>query len=132
MCRTVVLVDDEAGVLLALKLVMQSMGYRVHDFSSPTKAIQFIKESDDYDFILSDIKMPELSGIQVLEEVRNFSPTVPFILMSGHARGPEVDRAMQMGASGFLSKPFSPDDLNDIIAGIELSSPFPLGKAAPD
>jgi len=111
---------------------MQSMGFIVYDFTSPKQALQFVKESNDYDFILSDIKMPELSGIQVLEQVRTFSPTIPFILMSGHARGPEVDLAMQMGASGFLSKPFSPDDLTDIISGIELSSPFPLGKAAPD
>ena len=60
--------------------------------------------------------MPELTGLDVLRELRRFNLSIPFILMSGHAVGTDAEIALQMGATAFLSKPFSPGELEEVLS----------------
>jgi DNA-binding NtrC family response regulator len=115
---TILLIDDEPGVLLALKLLMQAVGYGVRDFSSPLEAVEFLKGPGECDVIICDLKMPKLNGIGVLQEAKRIRPTLPFILMSGHAQVPEIEQANQFGSSGFLGKPFTPTQLKELIGKV--------------
>ncbi len=112
--KTVILIDDEAGVVLALKLLLQTLGYKVEAFTEPQKALDFLAGADsDFgnSFVLSDLRMPVLSGFDVLQTCRDKYPALPVVIMSGHAEEDEISKAMSLGAKSFLSKPFTPQDL---------------------
>ncbi len=126
MPKRLVLIDDESGVLLALKLCLQSVGHVVTDFNSPVQALEHLKSNRDYDLVVSDIRMPGLSGIDVLQELRKFNPKIPIILMSGHAIGEEVQEALDLGASAFLSKPFTPAEFERTLVAVC----YPIGGNA--
>lgn len=111
----VILVDDEAGVVLALKLLLQTIGLTVTTFTEPEKALAFIASGAEVDLIISDLRMPKMNGFALLEEVRVVSPDLPFVLMSGHATDADFDNALKRGAVGVLAKPFSPSDVQNIL-----------------
>ena len=113
---TIALLDDEPGVLLALKLLLQTFGHRVRDFSAPLTAIEALRADPGCDLMICDLRMPQMDGLQVLQAWRTICPGAPFILMSGHANSEEVEKAREMGAAGFLGKPFTPEDLKRILS----------------
>ena len=115
---TILLIDDEPGVLLALRLLMQTVGYAVTGFSDPLAAVEFLKGPEQCGVIICDLKMPKLDGIGVLQEAKRLRPNLPFILMSGHAQAPEISRAKGLGSVGFLGKPFSPNQLKEMLESI--------------
>lgn len=114
----VLIVDDEPSVLFALKLLLEALGFTVKDFASPFDAAQHLQSEHNYDVILCDLRMPEMDGISLLAHIKKFAPDVPFVLISGHAQVQEIERANQLGASGFLDKPFTPDQLANMLEKI--------------
>lgn len=116
--RQIVLIDDEPSVLFALKLLLQALGYSVYDFNSPMDGVAFLNTAKPVDLCLCDLKMPDMNGLGVLEATRKVRPSLPFVLMSGHATAEEIDRSKQLGATGFLSKPFTPDELKQLVQRI--------------
>lgn len=119
--QNILLVDDEPSVLLALKLLLEALGYSVNDFQRGMAAIEYLRAGNLCDLILCDLKMPEMNGIEVLQEVQKLLPKVPFLLMSAHARDDDVRRAKSLGAAGFLAKPFTPDQLRGAISGLAIA-----------
>lgn len=116
--RDIVLVDDEPSVLFALKLLLQALGFSIRDFNSPPEAVLYLQGSERIDLCLCDLKMPKMNGLAVLQEVRKARPTLPFVLMSAHASTEEIDRSQELGATGFLSKPFTPEELKQLVERI--------------
>ena len=112
----ILLVDDENSVMFALKLLLGALGFQVEGFTSPEEALSFAKGDSACELCICDLRMPGLSGLQVLEQIKSARPSLLFVLMSAHAGDEEVEKARALGADGFLSKPFSPDDLNLVIA----------------
>lgn len=109
------LIDDEPGVLLALKLMLGAMGGDVETFSGGANALAKLKSGTLYDYILCDLRMPEIDGFGVLTAVRKLSSTIPFILISGHATDADVTHAKTLGMTAFLAKPFNPDEVKKLI-----------------
>lgn len=122
----IILIDDEASVLFALRLLMQACSHQVKDFNFPQQAVEFFSNNTaevikSYDLIVCDLKMPKINGLGVLEEAKRVIPTVPFILMSAHATQEEQDQASLLGCSGFLAKPFTPVQLKEVIESLHLA-----------
>lgn len=113
--KEIVLIDDEPSVLFALKLLLQALGFSVQDFNGPAEAIQYLEGTKPIDLCLCDLKMPKINGLGVLQEARKHRPNLAFVLMSAHASTEEIDRAQELGATGFLSKPFTPEDLKQLV-----------------
>jgi len=113
-----VVIDDEPSVLFALKLLLEALGFTVKDFASSFEAAQHLRSKHDYDLILCDLRMPEMDGISLLEDLRKYAPHLPFILISGHAQVEEIEKASALGAAGFLDKPFTPDQLGMLLSKI--------------
>lgn len=113
--KNIIVVDDESGVLLALKLLMQTLGLNVQDFPGGEPAIEHIKSGASFDLIICDLRMPKADGMAVLRSAVEHKPDAPFILMSGHATTEEVEKARGLGAFGFLPKPFTAQDLKNIV-----------------
>ena len=105
----ILVVDDEERILNFLKSKLIASGYGVLTASNGLEALEQA-QAQEPDFIVLDVLMPRMSGLEVLKELRTFS-SVPVIILS--ARGADVDRikGLSIGADDYLSKPFNPDEL---------------------
>jgi CheY-like chemotaxis protein len=121
------LIDDEPGVLRALSLVLQALKCAVKPCNKPGEGVTSLAESlvtgESWDAILCDLRMPGMSGLDVLSAVRATGSRIPFILMSGHATTADIDESAALGADGFLPKPFSPGQLAGEIARLKRRAP---------
>jgi len=81
-------------------------------FQNPTEALlSFEKNSNNVDLIVSDLQMPEMSGIELLTAVRSIDKNTPFIILTGYANVDNAIEALRLGANDFLKKPFDMDEL---------------------
>lgn len=118
----VLVVDDKENMLRLMSKVLGGIA-RVVTANDGAKAVAIL-ESEDVHVVLSDLRMPGLSGLEVLRATRRIQPAAQFILMTAHATvGTAVD-ALRMGAYDYLTKPVDPDDVVQVVARA-------LGRARP-
>ena len=111
----VLLLDDEPIVGKRLKPALAKIGCNVEVFEDPKKALERIDQKE-FDIVVTDIRMDEVDGLQVLEHVRQSSERTKVIMITGYARMAVAREAMEKGAFDFIAKPFKPDDLRKVIA----------------
>ena len=111
----VLLLDDEPIVGKRLKPALAKIGCDVEVFENPKEALTRIGEKE-FDIVVTDIRMDEIDGMQVLEHVINKSPHTKVIMITGYAMMSLAREAMEKGAFDFIAKPFQPDDLRRVIA----------------
>ena len=112
----VLVVDDEPTLLRALESLLKKKGYDVVGLESPIVATQRLAQ-EDFDVALLDIKMPELSGLELLSAVKHRRPEVEVIMMTGHATVETALAAVRAGAYDYLTKPF--DDVELVARAVE-------------
>src|SRR6187399_3005951 len=98
----VIIVDDEENIGLSLKLILEREGYKVTHVKSVR---EFFALNIRPDAALVDVRMPDGSGIEVLKKIRETSPDVPVIMISGQATIADAVEATRLGAFDFLEKP---------------------------
>ena len=108
--ETILIVDDEKNYLLVLSAVLEDEGYEVLTALSGLEALEIHKTSD-LDLILTDMKMPGMSGIELLENIKAIDPDLPVIMMTAHGTVDKAVEAMQKGAYSYILKPFDNDRL---------------------
>ena len=108
----VVLVDDSSAVRQSARLLLKTVGLELLTFHSPAQFLQDLPESS---CILLDIRMPEISGIEVFRRLREAGVRTPVIFMTGHGQVPLAVSAMRDGAFDFLEKPVDDQRLIDVI-----------------
>jgi DNA-binding NtrC family response regulator len=113
-----VILDDDPGVLRALGLLLEAMQYSVTPFSSPAEALKYVQSTRNVDVVLTDLRMPELSGSEVLGAIKSSRVELPVLVMSGHASPHEVQELKNKGADGFLPKPFTPEQISTAVNGV--------------
>ncbi len=111
----VMLLDDEPIVGKRLKPALAKIGCNVEVFQDPRKALDRINEKE-FDVVVTDIRMDEIDGLQVLEKVVKKSKRTKVIMITGYAMMAVAREAMEKGAFDFIAKPFKPDDLREVIA----------------
>jgi len=116
----VLLLDDEPIVGKRLKPALSKIGCDVEVFEEPRSALQRLDEKD-FDVVVTDIRMDDIDGIQVLEHVTAKSPRTKVIMITGYAMMALAREAMEKGAFDFIAKPFQPDDLRKVIAKAALA-----------
>jgi PAS domain S-box-containing protein len=112
--RRVLVVDDENLILKIISDILLKEGYDVRTAFNCEKALQLLKE-DSFHVILTDIRMPEKNGIDLLEEVRTFNPDIPVIIMTGFASLVTAVEAVRYGAFDYLTKPLDYNKLKSVI-----------------
>jgi len=115
----VLVVDDEELIRLLVSEALEDRGHTVISCGDGAEALAWLQAHDeDLDLVLLDINMPERSGVQVLSWLHVQRPELPVVMMSGQGRDQDVDRLHDLGASGFLMKPFTLQDLHAEIQGL--------------
>jgi DNA-binding NtrC family response regulator len=110
MSATVLVVDDDLIVQDSVKCLLDTDGYEVTTAATGEEALSRLARQG-FDVVVSDIKMPGLTGLDVLERSRTISPRPGVVLMTGYATLDTAIEALRRGASDFLLKPFEVDDL---------------------
>lgn len=110
----VMLIDDEEHIRVAASQALELAGYRVHAFDRAEKALEVLG-TDWPGAVISDIRMPGLSGMQFLQRAREIDPDLPVILITGHGDVSMAVEAMRAGAYDFIEKPFAVEDLVDTV-----------------
>ena len=106
----ILLVDDEANVRTVFSDVLKRAGYRVKAVENGHKAVKEVEEKT-YNLALVDLRMPKMDGIEVLENIKKRKPEIPVIIYTGYGSVTTAVEAMRKGASDYLNKPFSPEEL---------------------
>jgi CheY-like chemotaxis protein len=110
--RRVLVVEDEPENRLLLQVILSTEGYQVVEAEDGRAALEAV-ERERPDIILLDVMMPGMNGYVVLERLRAdpATATIPVIMLTALASGANMQRAVEMGAQGYITKPFEPADL---------------------
>ena len=104
---SVIVVDDDPFVLDSVEMLLSMSGFEVHPFSNGFDALDEMRDTPPH-LVLTDVNMPQINGIELLEKIRAFDRDLPVILMTGYAELEMAVAAIKQGAFDFIIKPFSP------------------------
>jgi len=108
--ETILIVDDEKNYLTILSAILEDEGFEVLTALEGQKALEIHKTSD-LDLILTDMKMPAMDGIELLENLKSVDPDLPVIMMTAHGTVDKAVEAIQKGAYTYVLKPFDNERL---------------------
>jgi len=112
--QNILVVDDEKNMLRSLQNVLDAEGWGVLVAESGTKALKVLLETP-VSLIISDARMPEMDGFQLLEAVKKRFPALPFIMVTAYATPQLAVKAIKAGARDYLAKPFDPEELIHVV-----------------
>jgi len=113
----ILIIDDEAVQRDILTGYLKKKGYKIFSASSGKEGIEIAK-NNAVDIILSDYKMPDLNGIEVLEQVKKINPEISFVIVTAYGTVENAVKAMRLGAFDYISKPIDLDELDLMIERI--------------
>ncbi len=112
--KTILVIDDDKMILMILKQTLSKEGYRVSTAASGEEGIAMLASSNT-DLVLTDYMMPGMSGIEVLNVIKQNQPLLPVIMLTGHGDVALTIKAIQLGAVDFIEKPIHSKELIEII-----------------
>ena len=112
--RPVFVIDDEEAVRLSLAKLLRALGFPSRAFPSATSYLESDALHED-GCLLLDLRMPGMSGIELVEELHRRARAVPIIMMTGHTDATSVQRLEAFPLLGFLEKPFSVNQLKALL-----------------
>lgn len=124
----ILLVDDEANFRFSAALALRKAGYAVTEAADGSEALSFVvgarfRKVDSFALILTDMRMPRMSGMELIDGLRGYGIDTPVLVLSGFADRQMIEKLKGMGLSDVLEKPFEPEALVRHVGGI-------LGKSA--
>ena len=108
------IVDDEPNMRRVLAALLKKHGFASVDAPDGEAALQILAEQE-IDVVLSDLKMPRMNGLELLEQARTRFPEVPLILITAHGTVGSAVEALKQGAFDYLTKPFDPDEIGQVL-----------------
>jgi DNA-binding NtrC family response regulator len=111
----VLVVDDERSILLLLKEALTQWGYQVTVAASASEALALLK-SELFDALITDIRMPDMSGLELLREVKKQDESIEVVMMTGYPTIASAVQALKEGAYDYLSKPLILDELRHLMS----------------
>ena len=126
--QRIVVVDDEELLCEFLVDLFKRERYEVHSTTRAREALQLIDE-ESCDLLITDIKMPEMDGLELLRRVHAARPDLPVVMMTGYGSADNAIQALNLGAFNFVRKPFAVDEILKVVRkGLELLRPLRLGR----
>jgi len=115
----VLVVDDEADVRKSVRLILTKAGYDVIEAEDGEKGIAAVRSGDNpllLNTIICDLKMPQIGGMEAIAYFRSQFPSVPVIVLTGHATVENAAALFKQGVTDFLMKPVEPDKLTTAVS----------------
>jgi two-component system response regulator PilR (NtrC family) len=129
---TILIVDDEPNILEVLEIFLHDEGMEVLKSDSGMKALEILREKE-VDLVVSDIRMPDLSGVQLLQQAKQLAPEAMFIMITAFASTETAIEALQHGAFDYITKPFRMEELRSIIQrALDQKTTRPQVSSSPD
>jgi DNA-binding NtrC family response regulator len=110
----ILFVDDDRMILDMVREYLSEVGYRIEVVDNGIKALQMVKEQP-FDIVFSDIKMPDIDGLELLSAIKEYRPETEVIIVTGHGSMESAIQAMKFGSYDYLQKPFKLNVLKIII-----------------
>ena len=111
----ILIVDDNSMMLKTLQDILQITGYRVEVARNGREALEKIK-AESFGCILSDVRMPDIDGVELLHAVKKSHPDLPLVLMTAHSESDLVRQARAAGAAAVMEKPL---DMKSLLSFFE-------------
>ncbi len=108
--KRIMLIDNEEGLCRMMEAVLADSGYAVKSYIRSFEAVEEFKPGE-WDLVVSDIKMPVMDGLEVLQKIKAKEPTIPVIMITAYATVEMSIQALRKGAYDMLTKPFEPEEL---------------------
>lgn len=115
----ILIVDDDEGIRVSLKIVLERDGYEVLVAERGTEGIEVVRQfPEDIEMVISDFKMPGMDGLETLTEISRINPDIIRIILTGYATLDRAIETVNLGIDGFLTKPFNNNEIRASIRGI--------------
>lgn len=124
----ILLVEDETNVAKGLKLVLGEAGYEV-DWAETGKRALELSRRKPYDLMLTDLYLPDIDGLEVIKKVRRERPQTRVIIITGYSTVASAVEAFKLGASDYLEKPFTEDEIKAAIHEVFVARTASVSKA---
>ena len=111
----ILIVDDEDGMRRLLSRVLTREGYDASAVGSGAEALRLVA-SERFDLVVTDIKMPEMDGLQLLAELKEYEPSLPIIVITAYGTIENAVQALRSGAYDYIAKPFENDEIKLTVA----------------
>ena len=105
MKNSILVVDDEVGILIAFRKILEHENFFIITSAYPREALEIISTQNPQ-LVILDIKMPEISGYSLLRQIKKRYPKIPVMIMTAYSNIFTEQDILQMGADGYLKKPF--------------------------
>jgi putative two-component system response regulator len=113
----ILILDDDIDLVDVLAGTLRLRGFDVSGFHSPRQALEAFAK-DPFPFVITDLWMPEMNGLEVMRRINRIEPTTRVILISGAGEKEHVLEAMRLGAADFLEKPFDMDHFGSVVSKV--------------
>jgi two-component system response regulator HydG len=114
MKTSILVVDDEEGARGFYANALRELGFEAETAASGNQALEML-ESGQFDVVLADVRMPGMSGLELLKAIRETYPDIDVVMMTGYGTIPSAVQAMKLGAYDYLAKPLKVDDLTHLL-----------------
>jgi CheY-like chemotaxis protein len=114
----ILLVDDEEVVARMMKLMLERLGYQASMYTSCLDSLRAFKASPDaFDLVISDMTMPNMTGLQLAREIRTVRPGIPIIICTGFSEQINEEKCQALGIQGLVKKPVITSKMASAIRG---------------
>ncbi len=111
----ILVVDDEKSMLEFLEYVLDKEGYTVSSVQEGQKAVELLSEKSGFDLVISDLRMPDVDGLELLKASKRIDPEIPFIFMTAYASSDTAIEALKLGAFDYITKPFQVEAFKNLV-----------------
>lgn len=115
MSKLILVVDDSQTMLMSLKMNLEMNGYKVETATNGEEGLNKIKAGLNPNLIITDINMPVMNGLEFIREVRKVLRFTPILILTTESESSKKEEAKKLGATGWLIKPVSGNDLIKVI-----------------
>lgn len=130
MNRKVLVVDDEKNITFVVKAILEKGGFSVDAFNDPRKALEVLcQENVDYSAVVSDLFMPQMNGMEFLDQMQQVQPTLPVVMITAFGTIETAVEALKKGAFDYITKPFEQGELLAIVE--KAANTYSLRKKEP-
>lgn len=109
--QTILVVDDEAGLRLALRRTLEQAGYNVIEAADGQEALQMILTTGGFDLIITDIKMPQRDGLSLIRTLKNAKVQIPVVVITAYPTTNHILESLLLDAQDFIEKPFNREQI---------------------